>query len=79
MGELRGELAPLAERLLPGGVVERAGDVARATVTASVIDGLCRYVLALAPNAKVVGPPQALDRFNAMAERVKSLHQGAAA
>lgn len=76
--ELSGELAPLAERLLPGGVVDRTGERTRVTVTASFIDGLCRYVLALAPNAAVVAPQQAVDRFREMSSRVAQLHRGAA-
>lgn len=77
--ELKGELAPLAERLFPGGVVSRSGEVAKVTVTASFTDGLCRYVLALAPNARITGPVAAAERFKQMAARVLELHTGASA
>lgn len=76
--ELTSQLAALADRLLPGGVMERLEDRARVTLTASYIDGLCRQVLALAPNATVVSPPQAVERFKQMSNRILEQHRGAA-
>lgn len=72
--ELRNELTALAERLLPGAVIERSDGVALATVTATFIDGLSRYVLALAPNARIVAPAPARERFAEMAKKVLGRH-----
>ncbi|MEW5740202.1 MAG: WYL domain-containing protein [Myxococcota bacterium] len=73
--ELSGELAPLASRLFPGQA--SPGDRPRVRVRATDLDGLLKYVLSLGAEARVVSPPEALERLRAMAGRVLASHGGA--
>lgn len=76
--ELTGDLAPLASSLFP---VEQApaphAERAAVTVRATDLDGLLKYVLSLGAHAKVTSPPDARERFTAMARRVLDAHGGA--
>ena len=70
------ELAPLADRLFPGG--EKAGDDgARITVRATYLDGLLRQLLPLGDRAKVVGPAKAVIRVKEMLALLDQAHDGA--
>jgi proteasome accessory factor B len=72
--ELSGELAPLASRLFPG--QPTPGERPRVTVRATDLDGLLKYVLSLGAEARVVSPPEALERLRSMARRVLTAHGG---
>jgi proteasome accessory factor B len=69
--QLRGPLTALAEKSFPGSPSTALGQV---TVGATDLDGLLRFVLSLGPDAKVLGPPQAVERHRAMAEAISKLH-----
>jgi proteasome accessory factor B len=73
--ELKGELAPLATRLFPA--QPSMGERVSLTVRATHLDGLITYVLSLGADARVVSPPEAVERFRAMAQRVLDAHTGA--
>lgn len=73
--ELKGELAPLATRLFPA--QPTPGERVSLTVRATNLDGLITYVLSLGADARVVSPPEAVERFRAMAQRVLDAHTGA--
>lgn len=73
--ELKGELAPLATRLFPA--QPTPGERVSLTVRATHLDGLITYVLSLGADARVVSPPEAVERFRAMAQRVLDAHTGA--
>jgi hypothetical protein len=47
-------------------------------LTVSLLDALLKHVLALWPQARVVGPEPARDRFRALAQAVASRHGGRA-
>lgn len=72
---LTGELAPLAASLFPV-TPEADARGARLSVPASDLDGLVKYVLSLGPEARVLGPPSAVARHRAFAERVRDAHAG---
>lgn len=72
--ELKGELAPLASRLFPA--QPTPGERVSLTVRATDLDGLLKYVLSLGAEARVVSPPEAVDRFRAMAQKVLDAHGG---
>lgn len=72
--ELKGELAPLASRLFPA--QPTPGERVALTVRATDLDGLLKYVLSLGAEARVVSPPEAVDRFRAMAGKVLEAHGG---
>lgn len=74
--ELKGELAPLASRLFPA--QPTPGERVALTVRATDLDGLLKYVLSLGAEARVVSPPEAVDRFRAMAGKVLEAHGGTA-
>lgn len=74
--ELKGELAPLASRLFPA--QPTPGEHVALTVRATDLDGLLKYVLSLGAEARVVSPPEAVDRFRAMAGKVLEAHGGTA-
>ncbi|GMU62797.1 MAG: WYL domain-containing protein [Myxococcaceae bacterium] len=74
--ELSGDLAPLVSRLFPGQASQ--GERARVTVRATDLDGLLKYVLSLGAEARVLSPPEAVDRLRAMARRVLEAHGGGA-
>lgn len=71
---LDGELAPLAGRLFPAS--PQPGPRVTLTVRATDLDGLLKYVLSLGAEAQVVSPPEAVERFHAMARRVLEAHGG---
>jgi proteasome accessory factor B len=73
--ELSGALAPLASRLFPA--PPAAGDRATFTVCATDLDSLLRYVLSLGAEARVVSPPEAVDRLRALATAVATAHEEA--
>jgi proteasome accessory factor B len=75
---LHGDLAPLAQSLFPAEVVPKDG-VSHVTVKATDLDGLLKYVLSLGAEAKVLAPPDARARLEAMARKVLDAHGGAAA
>ena len=72
--ELSGDLAPLASSLFPTPAVSGSGP-ARFTISATDQDGLLKYVLALGPNARVQGPPEAVERYRALARKIVDAHQ----
>jgi predicted DNA-binding transcriptional regulator YafY len=49
-----------------------------ATLTVTNLDPLLRHLLALAPDALVLGPESAVARIRTMAETVRARHRGAA-
>lgn len=69
--------APLADRIFPKSTVHVESGQTRVTVQATFLDGLLRYVLSLAPQATVVGPPEALARYRALAGAVLQRHRPA--
>ncbi|MBE2254492.1 MAG: WYL domain-containing protein [Myxococcus sp.] len=71
---LTGELAPLARSLFPAAPSADARG-ARVTVKATDLDGLVKYVLSLGPDAKVVGPAEAVARHRQLATAVLAAHQ----
>jgi proteasome accessory factor B len=73
---LQGPLAPLAASLFPTAAPKDT--TATFTVTATDLEGLLKYVLSLGPDAKVIGPADAIGRWKSMAKRVLDAHQGAA-
>jgi proteasome accessory factor B len=77
--ELRGELAPLAQRLFPSAKVEQGSRSSKVKVSATFLDGLCRHILALGPDCKVLSPPRAVERWTAMASSVLKAHAEAKA
>jgi proteasome accessory factor B len=74
--ELSGELAPLASRLFPA--QPAPGPRATFSVRATDLDGLLKYVLALGADARVLAPPEAVERIHGMARRILAAHGGAA-
>ncbi|MFN0062946.1 MAG: helix-turn-helix transcriptional regulator [Myxococcaceae bacterium] len=70
--ELRGALAGMGERLFPG--ARATGNPGGVMVTASYVDGLLRAVLALAPDCRVNGPLEVVERFSAMVGKAVSRH-----
>lgn len=72
--ELKGELAPLASRLFPA--QPTPGERVTLTVRATDLEGLLKYVLSLGADARVVSPPDAVERFRGMARRVLDAHAG---
>lgn len=76
--ELTQDLAPIAGKLFA--TEPRAeGAAARVTVVATDLDGLLRYVLSLGAQARVLGPPDAVARARAMAEKLLAGHAAAGA
>jgi len=71
---LKGELAPLAQGLFPTATVERKGEASQATVVATDLDGLVKYVLSLGAGCQVSGPPRALARWREMAGQIAAAH-----
>lgn len=73
---LTAELAPIAERLfgVAAHVHAAGGEV---VVRATHLEGLLRAVLALAPNARIAAPADAVARFTALATDVLRAHGGA--
>lgn len=67
--ELRGDLVPLAQSLFG---VAPEGPVVK--VEATDLDGLLKYVASLGKDAKVVGPPEAVDRHRAMLTSILQAH-----
>ncbi len=76
---LRGELAPMAERLLPIATVTRDGALVRCRLSATDLEGLTRYVLSLGPGAKLTAPAEAVQKFTALASKILSAHRDEAA
>jgi proteasome accessory factor B len=68
--ELKGQLAPLAEKLFPGS----KKDGAHTIISATDLDGLLKYLLSLGKEARVLAPSEAVKRRNEMAKRVMELH-----
>jgi proteasome accessory factor B len=73
--QLSGQLAPLAKQLFPGSPSKAEGHV---TVSATDLEGLLRYALSLGSEAKVLGPPEAVEKHREMARNVAALHREAA-
>jgi proteasome accessory factor B len=74
---LRGDLAPLANRVFPESKVEPGPDESTVHVVATYLDGLLRYALSLGADCWVTAPTEAVSRWKAMAARVRSAHAGA--
>jgi len=72
--ELSGALAPLASRLFPA--PPAPGERVAFTVRATHLDGLLKYVLSLGAEARVASPPDAVEKYRAMARRVLEAHGG---
>lgn len=74
--ELRGPIAALWERTLPGSRRLEDGVDGRARVALGVtyLDGLCRHLLSLAPNARVVAPEGAAARYRELAQASAARH-----
>lgn len=72
---LSGEVARLSSNLFPAAVRDRdeSGRVL-VKVAASYLDGLLRYALSLAPDCAVLGPPEAVTKYEAMLNRVLERH-----
>ncbi len=72
---LRRELAPLASTLFPATPTSTAAG-ARLVIRATDLDGLLKYVLSLGADAKVLGPPHAVERYRELATAVLHAHGG---
>lgn len=72
---LRRELAALASTLFPVPPTTTP-EGARLRVPATDLDGLLTYVLSLGADAKVLGPPKAVERQRALATAVLRAHGG---
>jgi len=73
--ELRGPLAPLWERTLPGARLQEAGEGrVRVGLDVTYLDGLCRHLLSLAPHARVAGPADAAARYRELVHAAAALH-----
>ncbi|MBM4379906.1 MAG: WYL domain-containing protein [Deltaproteobacteria bacterium] len=73
--ELRGPLAPLWERTLPGARQLEAGEGrVRVALGVTYLDGLCRHLLSLAPHARVAGPADAAARYRDLALAAAARH-----
>lgn len=76
---LRGELAPLAQGLFPSATVGRRDEEAVVDLSATFLEGLCRYALSLGPGCRVESPTEAVSVWREMAERVLAAHEPAPA
>jgi len=72
---LSGELSRLAARLFPGAQVVSQEGVAQVLVRATYVDGLLRYALSMGAECKVLEPPEAVEGWRSMAQRVLARHQ----
>jgi len=75
--ELSGGLADRAEAHFPEARLVRRGASTTAILTVTNLDPLLRHLLALSPDARVVGPPAAVARIREMAQAVRAKHRGA--
>jgi proteasome accessory factor B len=73
---LSGGLADRAEAHFPEAKVTREGKRTTATLTVTNLDPLLRHLLTLSPDVRVVDPPAARARIQAMAEAVRARHRG---
>ncbi len=71
--QLKGELAPLADSLF-GAPSTLADAKALVTLSATDLDGLLKYVASLGADAKVLGPPDAVQRHRALLQAIASAH-----
>lgn len=67
--QVKGSLLPLAQSLF--GVPDEAGTV---KVQATDLEGLLKYVASLGPDAKVLGPPEAVAQHRAMLTTILQAH-----
>lgn len=74
--ELRGALARMAEGAFPGGTVT-AGAPARVEVKATYLAGLLKHALSLGADCAVVSPPNAVQEWRQMAQRIYDAHREA--
>jgi proteasome accessory factor B len=70
---LKGDLAPLADSLF-GSPSQPHEGAATVVVRATDLDGLLKYVASLGPEAKVLGPPEAIQRHRALLEKIATAH-----
>ncbi len=70
---LNGDLAPLADSLF-GAQSSRGLDSAEVHLKATDLDGLLKYVASLGADAKVLGPPEAVDRHRTLLQKVVAAH-----
>lgn len=75
---LRGDLAPLANRVFPDAKVESRAGESIAVVVATYLDGLLRYALSLGADCVVSGPASAVSRWKQMAAQVLADHSRSA-
>jgi len=76
--ELEGPLVAQAGAHFPDARIERGGDRLRVTLTVTLLDALLKHVLALWPQARVISPDSARERFRNLAQAVASRHGGKA-
>ena len=70
--ELEGPLVAQAGAHFPDARIERVGDRLRVTLTVTLLDALLKHVLALWPQARVISPDPARERFRDLAQAVAS-------
>lgn len=70
---LQGELVALGTRLFPAAKPVPA-QPNQWTLTVTYLDGFLRAALSLAPDCRILGPPEAVTRFGEMAARVLDRH-----
>ncbi len=74
--QLKGDLAPLAHSLF-GVPSTAAEDGAHVALKATDLDGLLKYVASLGCDAKVLGPPEAVDRHRGLLQNIVAAHRTA--
>lgn len=73
--ELSGQAARIASGLFPGARSEpAAAGRTRIGLPVTYLDGLLRFALSLAPDCRVVSPPDAVDRFQVMVHQALDRH-----